>query len=91
MSKIFALLAIALILTSALVLIVPRPEGSPGARSLAPQVTVELPPYVTKAREIAEQVNAPLSILFGIVSIYYSRRTYYVNKARAEADARRAA
>lgn len=90
MSKLFALLAVALIVTGVLVLAVPRPEGSPGARSLAPQVSVELPPYVAKAREIAEQVNAPLSIVFGLISIYYSRRTYNVNKARAEADRRRA-
>jgi hypothetical protein len=90
MSKIFALLAVALILTGVLVLAVPRDEASPGARSLVPQSTLAVPPYVMRAREIAEQINAPLSIVFGLISIYYSRRTYNVKRARAEAEQRRA-
>jgi hypothetical protein len=84
MSKIFALLAIGLILSGALVLAVPR-EGDPAARSLGVNPSA-VPPIVNRARDIAEQVNAPLSILFGLVSLYYSRRTYHVSKARAEAD-----
>jgi hypothetical protein len=90
MSKIFALLAVALIATGLLVLAVPRDEGSTGARSLSPQAVSDTPAYLLKAREFAEQVNAPLSILFGLVSLYYSRRTYHVSKARAEADRARA-
>lgn len=86
MSKIFALLAVLLIATGALVLAVPRDEAAPGARSLSPQSVSETPLYLLKARELAEQVNAPLSILFGLVSLYYSRRSYHINKARAEAD-----
>jgi hypothetical protein len=86
MSKIFALLAVLLIATGALVLAVPREEGAPGARSLSPQAVSETPAYLLKARELAEQVNAPLSILFGLVSLYYSRRSYHINKARAEAE-----
>lgn len=91
MTKIFALLAVALIATGALVLAVPRQEpAKPGARSLSPQAAVEVPTYLLRAREVAEQVNAPLSIVFGCVSLYYSRRTYNINKARAEADRNRA-
>jgi hypothetical protein len=86
MSKIFALLAVALIATGILVLAVPRDEGSTGARSLSPQAVSQTPAYLLKAREMAEQVNAPLSILFGLVSLFYSRRSYHINKARAEAD-----
>jgi hypothetical protein len=86
MSKIFALLAVALIATGILILAVPREEGTPGARSLSPQAVSETPAYLLKARELAEQVNAPLSILFGLVSLYYSRRTYHLNKARVEAE-----
>ena len=82
MSKIFALLAILLILTGALLLGVPREE--PGARSLAPTAQ-PVPEMLLRARDLAEQVNAPLSILFGLVSLYYSRRTYHINKAKAEA------
>ncbi|MBN8913671.1 MAG: hypothetical protein J0H65_16770 [Rhizobiales bacterium] len=86
MSKIFALLAVALIATGALVLAVPREEGSAGARSLSPQAVSDTPAYLLRARELAEQVNAPLSIVFGLVSLFYSRRSYHINKARAEAE-----
>ncbi|MGE0022284.1 MAG: hypothetical protein AB7S70_01480 [Hyphomicrobium sp.] len=87
MSKLFALLAVALIATGLLVLAVPRDEAVPGgARSLSPQAVSDVPVYLLKARELAEQVNAPLSIFFGLVSLFYSRRSYHINKARAEAE-----
>ncbi|WP_295556656.1 hypothetical protein [uncultured Hyphomicrobium sp.] len=86
MSKLFALLAVALIATGILVLAVPREEGSSGARSLSPQAVSDTPVYLLRARDLAEQVNAPLSILFGLVSLFYSRRSYHINKARAEAE-----
>lgn len=86
MSKIFALLAVLLIATGLLVLAVPRNEGAGGARSLSPQAVSDTPEYLLRARDLAEQVNAPLSILFGLVSLYYSRRSYHINKARAEAE-----
>jgi hypothetical protein len=86
MSKLFALLAVALIATGILVLAVPREEGATGARSLSPQAVSDTPAYLLRARELAEQVNAPLSILFGLVSLYYSRRSYHINKARAETE-----
>ncbi len=89
MSKLFALLAVLLIATGLLVLAVPREEGAAGARSLSPQSVSQTPPYLLKAREMAEQVNAPLSIVFGLVSLFYSRRSYQMNKARAEAELRR--
>jgi hypothetical protein len=83
MSKLFALLAVALIATGLLVLAVPPDEGVTGAR---PQSVSETRVYLLKAREVAEQVNAPLSIFFGLVSLFYSRRSYHINKARAEAE-----
>lgn len=86
MSKIFALLAVALIATGILILAVPREEASSGARSLSPQAVSDTPVYLLKAREFAEQANAPLSIFFGLVSLFYSRRSYHINKARAEAE-----
>jgi hypothetical protein len=86
MSKVFALLAVALIATGILILAVPRDEASQGARSLSPQAVSDTPVYLLKAREFAEQVNAPLSIFFGLVSLFYSRRSYHINKARAEAE-----
>ncbi len=76
MTKIFAALAVLLILSGVLVLALPRPEtGGSGPRGIAPTAQ-QAPTAVAMIRNIAEQANAPLSILFGIVSLYYSRRTY---------------
>jgi hypothetical protein len=83
MSKLFALLAILLILSGVLVLAVPKAEVQVSAeRGIAPQEMPE-PKIIDQARDIAEKVNAPLSIFFGLVSLYYSRRTYLLNRERA--------
>ena len=81
MSKIFAFLAILLIFTGALILAVPREvttttRGPAGAAKSG--ITL-----VAQARDLAEQVNAPLSILFGLISLFYSRRTYLAQSHRA--------
>jgi len=84
MSKLIALLAVILIATGILLLAVPKEDPSASARGLAPE-TLAIPAVISQAREFAEQVNAPLSIVFGLVSLFYSRRSYQVNKARADA------
>jgi hypothetical protein len=86
MTKIFAVLALLLIASGAIMLAVPKPQAPPAAeRSIAPQ-SVGVPAWADQARELAEKINAPLSIVFGLVSLYYSRRTYVLNR---EAVARR--
>lgn len=94
MARLFALLAILLICTGALLLAVPKAapilqDVAGASRSAAPvpsqQVEASLPSLVSRARDIAEQINAPLSILFGFLSLLYSRRTYHASKARAGA------
>lgn len=84
MTKIFALLALLLIASGALILAVPKPAAPPPSaeRSLTP-TAVPPPTLVDQAREIAEKVNAPLSIVFGLVSLYYSRRTYVLSREAA--------
>lgn len=74
MSKILALLAILLILTGVVLLAVPHAEA-PGTRSLAPE-GLAVPAFLVQARDIAEEVQAPLSILFGLVSLYWNRKSY---------------
>jgi uncharacterized membrane protein len=71
MTKFFMVLAILLILTGTLLLAVPREAPGVLTRGAPAQVTV-----IGKARDMAEAVNAPLSILFGLISLFYSRRTY---------------
>lgn len=86
MTKLFALLAVLLIASGVIVLAVPKaapPQASD--RSIGPQ-SAPSSNLADQAREIAEKINAPLSIVFGLVSLYYSRRTFLINR---EALARR--
>jgi hypothetical protein len=71
---IFAAFGLALLLTGAVLMLVPREEQRAQTRSVAPKVVS----LAVQARDLAEQVNAPLSILFGLVSLYYSRKRYIV-------------
>jgi len=74
---IIVLFAILLILSGGVLLLVPREEPQRAAtRGASPQVIS----LIARAREIAEQVNAPLSILFGLGSLYYSRRRYIAER-----------
>lgn len=91
----FAILGILLILSGALVLGAPylsqlqgsdatfteqnAAPGGPEQRRLRrprPQT------WLSQARDLAEKANAPLSILFGIMSLYYTRRTYHAQRDR---------
>jgi hypothetical protein len=75
MTKIFAALAVLLILSGVLVLALPKTEtGGSGPRGLAP--AAQTTSALATIRSLAEQANAPLSIVFGLVSLFYSRRTY---------------
>jgi len=88
MAKIFAILGVLLIVTGIVLLAAPRPQISSmppeSTRSAGPNsVGVgarEVPGLISKARDIAEQVNAPLSILFGLMSLFYTRRTYLAQR-----------
>ena len=93
MRLMFALLGILLIASGAIVLGTPylsslrAPEaaiedGSPGTRSFK-----RPSPYASRrqtwfdqVRTIAEKANAPLSIVFGFMSLYYTRRTYHAQR-----------
>jgi hypothetical protein len=75
MSKILALLAIVLILSGALLLAVPREGAQTTTRSVAPEA-LAAQSLIIRAREIAEVVQAPLSIAFGIISLYWNRKNY---------------
>lgn len=89
MTKIFAILGVLLILTGGVLVysryIAPPPsasvERSAGPNSVGISVR-EAPGLLGAAREIAEQVNAPLSILFGLMSLFYTRRTYLAQRGR---------
>ncbi|MDX2307268.1 MAG: hypothetical protein NW216_03415 [Hyphomicrobium sp.] len=83
MSKLFFVLAIALIAVGAIVLLGPLIEAVPGP-SLGP---MEEGTFAV-VRDVAQQVNAPLSILFGLMSLYYSRRTYLERKRENERNGR---
>lgn len=93
MYRLFALLAVLLILSGVLLIAVPREAAQTsdaGPRSLSPnsksvvQTSSGLASYLSTARSVAEQANAPLSILMGLVSLYYTRRTYINSKRLAD-------
>lgn len=75
MAKVFAVLGIALILSGIVLLAVPREQPGSQARGVGVQAK-DAVPVVATLRNLAEQANAPLSILFGLMSLYYTRRTY---------------
>lgn len=86
MSKLFALFAIILILSGILVLAGPYLESEVATRSLAPEAASPLASLLLQVRQVAESVQAPLSIVFGVVSLYWNRKNY-LRQQRAEKSA----
>ncbi len=74
MRLLFAVFGLALIITGAVLVLVPREEPRAQTRSVGPQVVS----LAVRVRDLADQVNGPLSIVFGLISLYYSRRRYIV-------------
>lgn len=73
MRMIFAVLALLLILTGVVLLAVPREQPAVVTRGINVQQVVT---WYSQVRGLAEQVNAPLSIVCGLFSLYYSRKRY---------------
>lgn len=92
----FALLGILLITSGAIVLGAPYIKSvqdaapvelnsdAPGTRSFERRrpLRPERRTFFDQVRVVAEKVNAPLSILFGFMSLYYTRRTYHAQRPR---------
>ncbi|MGE3067678.1 MAG: hypothetical protein AB7K67_19025 [Hyphomicrobiaceae bacterium] len=76
MSKLVVLLALILIASGVIVLGAPYYIASQGQGMAVGQAQS----WVLQLRHVAEQVNAPLSIVFGLVSLFYSRRTYLIRR-----------
>ncbi len=81
MYKLFALFAIIIIVTGVVVLAVPKSDPVATTRSLTPE-EMTVPSVLVWVRDIAEDVQAPLSILFGIVSLYWNRKNYVRQRER---------
>lgn len=96
MRLMFALLGILLIASGAIVLGTPylasmqsEPEiaeglEAPGTRSFQKRRPdrFDSQSLFDQVRTIAEKANAPLSIVFGFMSLYYTRRTYHAQRPR---------
>lgn len=76
MRYIFAVFGLALILVGGILMLVPREEQRAQARGVGPQVIS----MAARVRDVADQVNGPLSIVFGLISLYYSRKRYIVER-----------
>lgn len=95
MRMVFAVLGILLILSGALVLGAPylaqlevghssysEQNTAPGAAQERQLRRPRPKTWLGRARDLAEKANAPLSILFGFMSLYYTRRTYHAQRDR---------
>ena len=58
-------------------MVIPKEVPQAQTRGVNTQQVVSM---ALQARNLAEQVNAPLSILFGLVSLYYSRKRYITER-----------
>lgn len=83
MRLIFAVFGLLLLITGAVLVLVPREESRAQTRSVNAQQVVSL---AVRARDLADQVNGPLSILFGVISLYYSRKRYIVERGNHDKD-----
>ena len=77
MRVIFAVFGLLLLLVGAVILLVPREEPRAANRSMNAQQVMSL---AGRVRDVADQVNGPLSIVFGLISLYYSRKRYIVER-----------
>ena len=80
MRVIFAVFGLLLLLTGAVLLAIPREAPQVAATRSPASAASQVVSLAARARDLAEQVNAPISILFGLVSLYYSRKRYVVER-----------
>lgn len=59
------------------------PRGGGNLESVGVNMT-QMQVVLAQIRQIADQINAPLSVVVALMSLYYSRRGYMVQKRRAE-------
>lgn len=83
MRVLFAVFGLALIITGAVLLFVPREAPPATTRGINAQQVVSM---AGRVRDIADQVNGPLSIVFGLVSLWYSRKRYIVERDTPGSD-----
>ena len=78
MRIVFAVLGVLLVLTGVVLVMVPREDAARAqSRTINAQQVVSL---AVRARDLADQVNGPLSIVFGLASLWYTRRRYVVER-----------
>ena len=80
MYRLFAVIGIALILLGVALFAMPSisPTVETMRRSPAPPTSI-----ISQLLTLADRYNAPLSILFGAMSLYYSRKRYLVERDKA--------
>ena len=61
------------------------PRGGANTESIGVTMT-QMQATLAQVRQVADQVNAPLSVVVALMSLYYSRRGYLVQKRRAEEE-----
>lgn len=90
MSKGLVAAAVLLLLTGLAVIFLPLylpPVARSGAHteSIGMGMT-QMQVVLARIRDLAEQINAPLSVVVALASLYYSRRGYMIQKRHAEGE-----
>ena len=88
MSKGLVAAAVLLLLTGLAVIFLPlylpaMPRGGANTESIGMSMT-QMQLALARIRDVADQINAPLSVVVALMSLYYSRRGYMVQKQRAD-------
>lgn len=60
------------------------PRGGAHTEAIGGVGLTQMQGALLQVRQIAEQVNAPLSVVVALLSLFYSRRGYLVQKRRNE-------
>ena len=90
MYKILVAFAALLLVSALAVIFLPiylpaAPRGVAHTESIGVNMT-QMQVMLAQVRQVAEQVNAPLSVVVALLSLYYSRRGYLVQKRRADQE-----
>jgi len=82
MYKALVLFALLLLVSALVVIFVPfylPPKAGAHTESIGVDMT-QMQAVLLQVRHIAEQVNAPLSVVVALMSLYYSRKRYIESK-----------
>ncbi len=91
MYKLLVAFAVLLLVSALAVMLVPlyvpsAPRGAAHTEAIGGVGLTQMQVALAQFKQVAEQINAPLSVVVALLSLFYSRRGYLVQKKRAEKE-----